>query len=557
MWPSQIGKTEVLNNAVGYFIAADPSPILVVQPTTEMAESWSKERLAPTIRDTPALAPLIKDPRSRDSGNTTAMKSFPGGNIAVVGANAPSGLAGRPRRVVCLDEVDRYPPSAGTEGDPVLLAVRRTESFWNSVVIMTSTPTVRGLSRIEKEFEQTDKRLWFCPCPECHQFQTLKWAQVSWPPGNPEEARYVCEHCKAELDDAGRVKMIMAGEWRPTAEFRGKRGYHMNGIASPFPPKRGYKSRLHQMVAGFLEAKHGGPQMLKTWVNTFLAETWVDEGEDVEHHPLFERREDYGCEVPDKVVYLTIGIDVQLDRLECEVVGWGADEESWGIFYGRFPGSPDNRETWTELEKTINRTYSKKDGTQLRIGAGLIDTGYATKTVYNWVKNWHVRSIYASKGIAGQGRPVISRFGKASTSKIILFPVGVDSAKEIIYSRLKRTHAGAGYCHFPKSYDEEYFLQLTAERKVRKYVKGFLRIEWEKVRTRNEALDCRVLAQAALGVRMVNLEKMSGQVAKTALESSNSPEGATSQKPENARQTVPLQNRFRPRRPSGWVSGWR
>ena len=167
MVASQLGKTETLNNVVGFFMDADPAPIMVVQPTVELAESWSKERLVPMVRDTPRLTDLVKDPKSRDSGNTIRMKTFPGGNIAIVGANAPSGLAGRPRRVVLLDEVDRFPPSAGTEGDPCALAVRRTESFWNSVVYKTSTPTIKGASRVESEYEQSDKRKYYCSCHKC------------------------------------------------------------------------------------------------------------------------------------------------------------------------------------------------------------------------------------------------------------------------------------------------------------------------------------------------------------------------------------------------------
>lgn len=560
MWASQVGKTELMNNAVGYFIHADPSPILVVQPTTEMAESWSKERLAPTIRDTPVLAPLVKDPRSRDSGNTTAMKSFPGGNIAIVGANAPSGLAGRPRRVVCLDEIDRYPQSAGTEGDPVSLAIRRTESFWNSVLILTSTPTVRGMSRIEKEYDQTDKRQWFCPCPRCGAFQTLKWSQVQWPKGKPDEAAYVCESCAAHLTDEERVQMVRAGEWRATAPFTGKRGYHLNGIASPFPAKRGFKNRLHQMAAGFLEAKAGGPMLLRAWVNTFLAETWADEGEDVEAHPLMQRREDYGCEVPRECVLLTIGIDVQTDRIEAEVVGWGPGEESWGIAYVRTPGNPEMPSTWRPIEETINKAWVRKDGQQMRIVAGLVDSGFATKAVYDWVRRWHVRGIYASKGIAGQGKPIIGRFGKSSVAKVILYPVGVDTAKELIYSRLRQDTAGPGYCHFPKSYDEEWFLQLTAERKVKRYHKGFLKVEWEKIRPRNEALDCRVLAQAALATRNWDLGKLAGRVAKSGSASSPASESASqSSAPTPATQPqTPRRSVLRPRRGgSSWVSGWR
>lgn len=422
---------------------------------------------------------------------------------------------------------------------------------------MTSTPTNKGASRIEKEFETTDKRKWFCPCPRCGVHQVLQWSQVKWPPGKPELAVYECESCRAELNDDDRVMMINAGEWRPTAEFRGKRGYHLNGIASPFPAKRGFKGRLHQMAAGFLEAKAGGSMMLKTWVNTFLAETWADEGEDVEPDPLLARREDYGAEIPDGVVILTAGIDVQNDRVEMEIVGWGVGEESWGIHYQRFYGNPEKETTWQPVEEVLSRAWKRKDGLQFRVSAGLVDSGFATKRVYEWAKKMHVRSIYAAKGYAGQGRPLAGKFGKPSMARVILFPIGVDTAKEVIYSRLKQLNAGPGYCHFPMSYDEDYFLQLTAERKVRRYVKGFAKVEWEKVRPRNEALDCRVYALAALVCRNFDLNAIAKRVAKSAPSQLSSDESATpSALDTTIERPVPTPRPYR--RPGGsWANRWR
>lgn len=565
MFGSQLGKTEIQNNICGFFIHADPSPILMVQPRVEDAEVWSKERLAPMIRDCPVLTDLVRDPRSRDSGNTVATKLFPGGSISAVGANAPAGLAGRPRRVVLLDEVDRMPASAGTEGDPCALAIRRTESFSNAVVVLTSTPTVKGLSRIETAFMESDQRRWYCPCPRCGFEQVLKWSQVQWPKGEPEKAHYACESCSAELSDSERLAMVRAGHWKPTAPFRGKVGFHLPGIASPFPPRKGYKSRLHQMAEEFLESKHAGAMRLRTWTNTFLAETWEEAGDAFEPGPLMARREDYGAEVPDGVLLLTAGVDVQPDRLECEVVGWGLGEECWGIEYLRIAGSPAVPATWAQLDAALTRGRKRKDGVVMRVAAALVDSGNSTKFVYDFTRTRAVRNVFACKGIGGTGKPLVGRFSRSNSGRVTLFPVGVDTAKELIYSRIGLVDRGAGYLHFPLNYDAEWFDQLTSERKVVHYVKGIRKTVWEKIRARNEALDCRVYATAALACRTFDLQRLARSVAK--------PEGAglnaggpneSTSSPDTEEVEAPKQSptiRQRPALPrrsggSSFVRGW-
>jgi len=559
-WGAQVGKSEILNNMIGYFIHSDPAPILMVQPTTDRVEEYSKERIAPMIRDTPVLAELVRDPRSRDSGNTVDMKRFPGGSLALVGANAPSGLASRPRRVVLLDEVDRYPASAGTEGDPCSLAIKRTESFWNAVVVLTSTPTVKRASRIEKEFEESDKRYWFVPCPRCGEKQTLKWAQVQWPKDKPEEAYYECEKCREHLTDAERRVMIKSGEWRATAPFIGKRGYHLSGLYTPFPAKKGFKNRLHQFAADFIAAKKKGPHALKMWVNTFLAETWEEEGETVEALPLYKRREDYGgAEVPKQVIMLTAGVDVQETWMEAECVGWGKGEESWGINRIRIPGMSADPATWAELDKWLTKEWARADGVKLRITVAFIDSGYDTDTVYKFCKPRQVRNVFACKGVSGFGRPIVGRFWKHKVTGNLIQPVGVDSAKELIYSRLKLEEVGTGFMHFPMAYDEEYFQQLTSERKVAKNNKGKTVYVWEKSRPRNEALDCRVYATAAFGLRNYDLTAMEArQVAKSG---AGQP---TQAQADAAPRSEPIEARPNPVKPgrgklrgSSFVGSWR
>ena len=283
MWASQTGKTEIINNIIGYHIDLDPSPILCLQPTLEIATSWSTDRLSPMVRDTPVLKKLVADPKARDSGNTKLHKNFMGGHITIAGANSPASLAARPIRVVLCDEVDRYPDSAGGEGYPISLAQKRSDTFFNSVHVITSTPTIRGASRVEAEFDLTDQRRWFCPCPHCDEHQVLGWEQVTWDKDEegkhlPETAHLLCTKCQKKINDEERVEMVKQGEWRPTAPFKGKRGYHLNGLCSLFPPRKGYKTRLHQAVAQFLDAKHRGIESLKAWTNTFLADTWEEQG---------------------------------------------------------------------------------------------------------------------------------------------------------------------------------------------------------------------------------------------------------------------------------------
>ena len=500
MTGAQIGKTELINNVVGFHIHQDPAPMLVVQPTLEMAQTWSKDRLAPAIRDTPVLAAKIKDPRSRDSGNTTLHKVFAGGHVTACGANSPSSLASRPCRLILCDEVDRYPVSAGTEGDPVSLAKKRATTFWNRKIILVSTPTERGHSRIEAAYSESDQRKFFVCCPDCGEEQVLRWANVRWDEGKPYTAAYMCDGCGVLWSDAMRYRAIRYGKWKPTADGDGKTaGFHISGLYSPWTP-------IEEAVRDFLASKRD-PMRLRTWVNTFLGETWEDQGDQVDEHDLMSRAEDWGGELPDDILLLTAGVDVQDDRLEIEIVGWGRGEESWSVEYRTIYGDPSTAELWMQLDQMLQQTHIHPTHGEMSIRSACIDSGgHYTQQVYNYCRVRAGRRIFAIKGIGGEGKPVVGRPTKNNIGKINLFPVGVDTAKELIYSRLKIQSEGEGYCHFPAGRSQEYFLMLTAEKKITKYFKGRPRREWQKIRTRNEALDCRVYATAALGLLNVNLE---------------------------------------------------
>jgi phage terminase large subunit GpA-like protein len=545
MVASQLGKTEALGNIVGYFIDIEPAPILLVQPTESLAESWSKERLAPMIRDTPCLTGKVCDARTRDSGNTVLHKSFPGGNIAMAGANAPAGLAGRPRRVVLLDEEDRYPVSAGKEGDPASLAIRRTETFWNPVVVETSTPTVKGLSRIEARFEESDQRRLQCPCPRCGGYQVLTWSQVRHEAADGSDAWYQCARCDEKLTDDERRLMVRRGMWVPTFPERRLRGYHLNGIASLFRHKKGYKSRLHQMVAEHLSAKRKGKEALRTWVNTFLAETWEDEGEKVAWEPLMQRRENWG-EFPEGGLVITAGVDVQGDRVEIEFVAWGEGEESWSLDHVMLIGDFSRPEMQATVDEQLQRKWVHPSGVELDVACTLMDSGHKTKSVYAFTKRRTMRRVHACKGKGGAGMPVISRPTMRGVERALLFTVGTDTTKDSIYSRLTLADVGPGYMHFPSDRPEDWFRQLVAETKVTRYKDGVAFSKFENPsNSRNEALDMRVYATAALALLRVNWKKLAAAIR------------TRPEKPEANALPAPVGKPARlPRRSSGFVNQW-
>lgn len=488
MSSAQVGKTEILQNIVGYHVHQDPAPILVVMPTLEMAEAYSKDRLAPMVRDTPALSQLIADPRARDSGNTLLHKRFPGGHITLAGSNSPASLASRPVRLVLCDEVDRYPFSAGAEGDPVNLARKRATTFWNRKFLLTSTPTIRNASRIEAAYLASDQRRYHVPCPHCGALQPLEWSRIRWPDHDPARAHAVCAECGAEIDHAEKALMLAGGQWVAQAPFNGTAGFHLCELYSPW-------RSWSQVAKDFLEAKRL-PETLKTWVNTSLGETWEEEGETVGDADLLARREGYTLEEPPPEVRLVVaGVDVQADRLEVTLLGAAADE-LWVLGHLVLWGSPTEALVWRDLDAALQARY----GAHGVAGAAIDSGGHHTSQVYAYARQHASQRVYAVKGLPGAGRPIVSRGSKVGREQVRLFTVGVDTVKPMLMGRLKVVEPGPGYVHFAGDLDAEWFAQLTAEKAVRRVVKGQMRIEWVKQRPRNEALDCMVYALAALHI---------------------------------------------------------
>lgn len=495
MSSAQVGKTELILNIIGYYIDYDPSPILVLQPTREMAETFSKDRLAPMLRDTPALKGKVKDARSRDSGNTILHKTFPGGHITMVGANSAAGLASRPIKVVLMDEVDRYPASAGTEGDPIKLAEKRTTTFWNRKKIKVSTPTIKGRSPIEKEFLISSMEEWNVPCPCCGKYQPYEWSRVHF-----SDVTMECKFCREHISE--RDWKSSPGKWIAAKENNRKRGFHLNELASPW---KHWEDIIEDFKAAERDRKQGDIEKLKTFINTALGEPWEERGEAADDNALLSRRERYNADLPNGVLLVTAGVDVQDDRLEIEITGWGKGYESWGILYKKINGSPELDSTWDKLEQFLDTELYFENGNSLLIAATCIDTGgHFTTEVYKFLKRMErkQKKIFGIKGMGGEGIPLINKVSTNNVEKVRIFLLGVDSGKEILMTRLKTVDEGPGYCHFPinadRGYDETYIKGLTSEQRVVSVKDNRATLKWvKKSGTRNEPLDLRNYSTAA------------------------------------------------------------
>jgi phage terminase large subunit GpA-like protein len=522
MKSAQVGLTEFLLNVIGYFVDLDPAPIMLIQPTLELAEAFSKDRLAPMVRDTSALTGKIADPRSRDSGNTLSHKRFPGGHLTLVGANSPTGLRSRPIRVLLCDEIDGYPASAGSEGDPFARARKRTAAFWNRVIIAGSTPTIKGQSRVEAGFDGSDQRYFHYPCPHCGKLQRLVWPQVKWTEFGlpPEQAVYQCVHCGGVIDEGQRKEMLPKYEVIAAKEFNGIAGFHVHELMSPLVS-------MGEMAASFVEAKKL-PETLQQWVNESLGETWEDTARSIEPAGLAARRESYDAEVlPPGIVMVTVGADTQDDRLEVELVGWGADEESWVLEHKVFRGDPGVAPTkgvWKELTTYRRQRFHTEDGRTLSVqGTGVDFGGHYGQHVANYCHRYRFERVHAVRGVGGVGRLVWPRKpGKTKLSKADIYSVGVDTIKDLLYGRLAKItppdpgEPKPGYIHLPLSVDDDWCEQFVSETKIYKKTNGRRVAMWrpKKLGSRQEAQDCWNYAYAVMIGRGVDLNQLAALVEK-------------------------------------------
>ncbi|WP_337506846.1 terminase gpA endonuclease subunit [Megasphaera sp.] len=520
---SQIGKSDIMNNVIGRFAHLAPAPILMIQPTVDMAQDYSKSRIAPMIRDTKVLRDIFQDVKSRESGNTILSKLFPGGRLIMGGANSPAGLASRPIKILLADEVDRFPDSAGTEGDPVDLAAKRMTTFWDRTMGLFSTPTNAGESRIEVEYTEGTQEEWQHQCPNCGEYHLLTHRSMVMDTETVKDGRkkehihvksvsWRCPDCGftfSENEMRRQPQKYVAKN--PTAIKNHVRSFFVNCWASPW-------ISWTDVMQEWVDAK-GDPEREKVVVNTRFGEPYERARSYDNVDKLLARREPYNAELPDGVLILTAAVDVQDNRLEYEIVGWGEDEECWGIKKGLILGAPDTAAVWRQLDEQLDREYHFADGTGLLVARTFIDSGgHYTSEVYNYSLMHLARQRFAVRGSSTMGVPIIHKYSKAQAyhgRTIPLVLIGTDSGKQYIMDRLAIDVPGPRYFHFPldkpeqdavnevlwnRGYDEIYFQGLTAEEKQPQKKNGRIVYRWVNIAKdhRNEPLDLRVYNLACL-----------------------------------------------------------
>ncbi len=470
---AQVGGTECGNNWIGYCIHLAPGPMMAVSPTVEMAKRNSKQRIDPLIEESPALSERVNPSRSRDAGNTVLAKEFRGGVLVMTGANSAVGLRSMPVRHLFLDEVDGYPADVEGEGDAIRLAEARTRTFARRKIFIASTPTVAGASPIEREFEASDQRRYFVPCPHCGHRQWLRFEQLRWQWGEPQTARYICEACEEAIAESHKTWMLEHGEWRATKpENAGKTvGFHPSSLYSPL----GWRSWAD--IAAAWEAAQGSATRLKAFKNTELGEVWVEEGEAPDWERLLERREDYHIgTVPAGGLLLVGGADVQKDRIEASVWAFGRGKEAWLVEHRVLMGDTARDAVWKRLAEMLAETWTHESGAR---GAALVGTPTAVDVTLGGRKLRRGVKVFAVAG----GIAKLEFYNNLRKSVEVL------DDGEIRYPE--------GYVHLPKV-DAEFVKQLCAEQLItRRNRNGYPVREWQKIRERNEALDCYVYARAA------------------------------------------------------------
>jgi phage terminase large subunit GpA-like protein len=528
---TQVAKTEIGNNFVGFIIDHAPGPAMMVYPTSNTGKRSSRTRLAKMIEATPSLRAKISD-LARDKSNSMSLKEFPGGVLVIAGANSAAELKSMPVRYLFEDEVDEYPDDVDGQGPADELAEKRTDTFPRKKIYRTSTPTEKGRSKIWRHWRNSDQRRRFVPCPHCAAEQVLVWEQFRYTTikaweiitedgeilevkpdtegakerdtGELLDVWYECETCCARIDEHHKTAMFARGRWiaeRP--EVKGHAGFHLPSYYSPL----GWFS-WWKVVQKRLEAeKDPTGFLLKVWTNTIAAEPYSDAGETIDDSALKQRAEAYRLgTVPMGGLLLTASVDVQGNRLELKVKAWGRGEESWLVAYEVIFGDTETSAPWEALDDYLKKSFPHESGATLRIVATAIDTGYRTQTVYGFCRPRAHRYIFAVKGQSQAGKTILGRptkqdydhKGEKIPNGIDLWPIGADTAKTKIYARLKIEKPGPGCMHFPLGLPDEYYQQLTAERLVKKYHRGYVKHVWEKdAGERNEALDLEVYAYAA------------------------------------------------------------
>ena len=520
----QIGKTEIILNTLGRYAHRDPCPIMWIFPKLEMAKDISKARLDPMFEVSPALQGLLSDKRTRDAKNSLTFKKIPGGFILLSGANSPASLSSWPIRILLGDEIDRWGKLIKAEGDILMLARKRTTRYAsNKKIFLVSTPTEKGESRIEPAYRETNQQQFWVPCPHCGGFQTLKFMNLKFEydkeaikgliegADEAEEfewkrkaiakhihAWFVCEHCGSVIEHEDKHDMVQSGEWRAKfPKIVERQGFHIWQAYSPFVT-------WAETAAEFLYST-GYPDRMRVFTNTVLGELFVEKGQGLEDVPLMERREKYPAKLPEKIEVVTVGVDVQGDRLECEIIGWAADGENWSLDYRVLWGNTQLLETYGQLEYVWELEWERQDNSLLMVDALSIDVGYNpsekgntedvdSNVIYDWVESASkLHRVFAVKGSSTRVEGVV-KWTRAGKRRLKLWLVDGEQIKDVVLKRLRIEPGNPGSSHFPLHYEKQYFMMLTAEEKK---LKAGRRI-WMKVRERNEAVDTRQYAYASM-----------------------------------------------------------
>lgn len=531
---SQVGKSEFLNNCIGYIIDEDPGSILFIHPTTIDAQEYSKLRIAPMLRDSPALRQKIAAPKSRDSHNTILQKAYPGGILTMCGSTEAHALASKPIRYVFGDERDRWATSAGNEGDPWDLAMARQTTFYNAKAVEVSTTTIKNASAIEAAYYTGTMERWNSKCPHCGEYHEIRWSDIRFEYDENivshkktykvKKVYYTCPGCGCISTEA-EMKHAPA-KWiaeNPEAYGQGTRSFWLNAFVSQW-------ASWESIVLKYLNAL-GSTKKMQVVFNTCFGEPWEDRGDIEDEDSLLARREDYGkdkngepVELPPGVLVLTAGVDTQDDRMEYEIVGHGFFGETWGIEKGIVMGRPDDDATWNKLDEIVfDRVMRFENGVGLRVSMSFVDEGgHFTQSVRAQCNARISKKVFCIKGMPGQDKPYISppKKQKIFVNQIAVgtcwqYQLGVDSGKEIIMDNLRVQTPGQKYCHFPKrdDYGSAYFAGLLSETKVYDPNKK-QPWSWKKIpgHERNEPLDCRNYALAAFKALPKNLDEIDRQI---------------------------------------------
>lgn len=515
---SQVGKTEIALNILGFYMHEDPSPIMYLMPTDGNAQDFSKTRVEQTIQASPVLNNLFK--YSKDSDNTIELKQFSGGYVAIYGASTPTKLASKAIKVLLADEIDRFPKVLKGEGEPLKLALQRTTNFFNRKILFISTPTVKNDSRIEEWFEKSDKRYYHVPCPDCgHEF-ILSWELVKWELDDKRElitnSVYLeCPACSFHITDKHKSELLANGKWIAIAPNKTMPGFHISSLYSPWV-------KFHDLAKEYIEATNSGdPLKLREFMNLKLGLSFEDVILELDPEALLRRREFYNCELPDGVLYITAGVDTQDDRIEYQIIGWGDGYEAWVLQYGVIYGDLTSATPWEKLDNVLTGKFTFKDGRKLIIATTFIDSGgHHTNEVYKYTMKRNHLGVYPVKGRAGNTN-IIQSVSRNNVYKTTLVIVGVDSGKSRLFYSLGIEEFGAGYVHFPReesaNCDLHYFQMLTAEKKEIVLKNGSYSERWVNVFTRNEALDTFVYSLAALEMLNPNFEAQRKAIAELPL----------------------------------------